>query len=179
MFSFLFFLFSFLCFWTFRARKALGAVSARLYQRDMVRRQLTTQTPEKSSTSCRRRLVCDWRRHSGSLCMHALALFLHSSLALFFGTLFHHLLDQLLLCTLSGKSCRNISESLLLGQDRPVGFPNKTATTTMQWHTQTGCFISVNSVSPVDVVSFEYSKLALQRTHCQRIPILNSSRTSA
>ena len=62
----------------------------------------------------------------------ALALFLHSSLALFFGTLFHHLLDQLriLLCTLSGKSCRNISESLLLGQDRPVGFPNKTTTTT-------------------------------------------------
>ena len=60
----------------------------------------------------------------------ALALFLHFSLALFFGTLFHHLLDQLLLCTLSGKICRNISESLLLGQDRPVGFPNKTTTTT-------------------------------------------------
>ena len=39
-------------------------------------------------------------------------------------------LDQLLLCTLSGKSCRNISESLLLGQDRPVGFTNKTTTTT-------------------------------------------------
>ena len=52
------------------------------------------------------------------------------SLALFFGTLFHHLLDQLLLCALSGKSCRNISESVLLGQDRPVGFPNKTTTTT-------------------------------------------------
>ena len=60
----------------------------------------------------------------------ALALFLHFSLALFFGTLFHHLLDLLLLCTLSGKSCRNISESLLLGQDRPVGFPNKTTITT-------------------------------------------------
>ena len=41
----------------------------------------------------------------------ALALFLHFSLALFFRTLFHHLLDQLLLCTLSGKICRNISES--------------------------------------------------------------------
>ena len=65
--------FSFLCFCTFRARKALGTVSARLYQRGMVRRQLTTQTPEKSSTSCRRRLVCDWRRHSGSLCMLAMA----------------------------------------------------------------------------------------------------------
>ena len=60
-----------------------------------------------------------------------LAPFHHFSLALFFGTLFHHLLDhdQLLLCTLSGKICRNISESLLLGQDRPVGFPNKTTTT--------------------------------------------------
>ena len=57
------------------------------------------------------------------------ALFLHFSLALFFGTLFHHLLDQLLLCTLSGKICRIISESLLLGQDMPVGFPNKTTTT--------------------------------------------------
>ena len=69
--------------------------------------------------------------HSASLVQHdALALFLHFSLALFFGTLFHHLLDQLLLCTLSGKICRNISESLLLGQDRPVGFPNKTTTTT-------------------------------------------------
>ena len=55
-----------------------------------------------------------------------LALFLHSSLALFFGTLFHHLIDQLLLCTLSGKIFTNISESLLFGQDRPVGFPNKT-----------------------------------------------------
>ena len=62
-----------------------------------------------------------------------LAPFLHFSLALFFGTLFHHLLDQLLFCTLSGKICRNISESLLLGQDRPVGFPNKTTTTTKHW----------------------------------------------
>ena len=60
----------------------------------------------------------------------ALALFLHFSPALFFGTLFNHLLDQLLLCTLSGKICRNILESLLLGQYRPVGFPNKTTTTT-------------------------------------------------
>ena len=37
-------------------------------------------------------------------------------------------LDQLLLCTLSGKICRNISQSLLLGHDRPFGFPKKTTT---------------------------------------------------
>ena len=54
-------------------------------------------------------------------------LFTSTSLEL---SLFYHLLDQLLLCTLSGKSCRNISESLLLGQYRPVGFPNKTTSTT-------------------------------------------------
>ena len=74
----------------------------------------------------------------------ALALFLHSSLALFFGTLFHLLLDQLLLCTLSGKSCRNISESLLLGQDRPVGFPNKTTTTTT--YARFDCTLSVRRI---------------------------------
>ena len=33
------------------------------------------------------------------------------------------------LCTLLGKICRNISDLLLLGQNKPLGFPNKTTTT--------------------------------------------------
>ena len=52
--------------------------------------------------------------------------------SLLWNSLPSQLRSVLLICTLLDKICRrgNILDSLLLGQDRPVGFPNKITTTT-------------------------------------------------